>query len=77
MRKDVSSQREVIHAHLLAREVPMNVQKFDNVRKDITYPGMYPRLHLRFSGDHVLHLVLYVHRTHLLIIRAPWASTRD
>ena len=50
MRKNVSSEREVIHAHLLAREAPMNVRKFDNVRKDITYPGISPILHLRFSG---------------------------
>ena len=65
MRKNVSSQREAIHAHLLASETPMNVQKLDNVRKDITYYAMSPRLHLRFSGgggDHVIHLMLHVHR---------------
>ena len=50
MYKNVSSQREVIHAHLLSREAPINVQKFDNVRKDIAYPAMSPILHLRFWG---------------------------
>ena len=59
MRKSISSQREVIHADLLAHEAPMIVRKFDNVRKDIAYAAMSLRLHLRFSGNHVLHLVLH------------------
>ena len=39
-RKSAFSRREVIHAHLLAREALMNVRKFDNLRKDIVYPAM-------------------------------------
>ena len=35
------------------------------------------RLHLRFPGDHVLHLVLHVHREHLEIRRVPLFSTRE
>ena len=27
----------------LSREAPINVQKFDNVRKDIVYPAMSPK----------------------------------
>ena len=51
-RKSFSSRREVIHAHLLAREALMNVRKFDNLRKDIAYPAMSPILmHLRFWGN--------------------------
>ena len=50
-RKSASSRREVIHAHLLAREALMNVQKFDNLRKDIAYPAMSPILYLRFWGN--------------------------
>ena len=50
MRKNVSSQREVIHAHLLAREAPMNVQKFENVRKDIAYPAPSPNTVSPFFG---------------------------
>ena len=50
-RKSASSRREVIHAHLLAREALMNVRKFDNLRKDIAYPAMSPILHLRFWGN--------------------------
>ena len=47
-RKSASSRREVIHANLLA---PMNVRKFDNLRKDIAYPAILsPILHLRFWG---------------------------
>ena len=59
IRKSASSRREVIHAHLLAREALMNLRKFDNLRKDIAYPAMSPILHLRFWGEHVLHLVLH------------------
>ena len=77
-RKSVSSRREVIHAHLLAREALMNVRKFDNLRKDIAYPAMSPILmHLRFWGEHVIHLVLHVHCAHSGIRRAPLASTSD
>ena len=49
--KSASSRREVIHAHLLAREALMNVRKFDNLRKDIAYPAMSSILHLRFWGN--------------------------
>ena len=34
------------HAYLLAREAPMKVRNFDNVRKDIAYPAISPRLGL-------------------------------
>ena len=51
IRKSASSRREVINAHLLAREALMNVRKFDNLRKDIVYPAMSPILHLRFWGN--------------------------
>ena len=51
IRKSSFSRREVIHAHLLAREALMNVRKFDNLRKDIAYPAMSPILHLRFWGN--------------------------
>ena len=50
-RKSASSRREVIHAHLLAREALMNVWKFDNFRKDIAYHAMSPILYLRFWGN--------------------------
>ena len=76
-RKSASSRREVIHAHLLASEALMNVRKFDNLRKDIAYPAMSTILHLRFWGEHVLHLVLHVHCAHSGIRRAPLASTSD
>ena len=76
-RKSASSRREVIHAHLLAREGLMNVRKFDNLRKNIAYPAMVPILHFRFWGEHVLHLVLHVHCAHSGIRRAPLASTSD
>ena len=77
IRKSASSRREVIHAHLLAREALMNVRKFDNLRKDIAYPAVSPILHLRFWGEHVLHLVLHVHCAHSGIRRAPLSSTSD
>ena len=64
-------------AHLLAREALMNVWKFDNIRKDIAYPAMSPILHLRFWGEHVLHLVLHVHCAYSGIRRAPLSSTSD
>ena len=76
-RKSASSRREVIHANLLARETLMNVRMFDNLRKDIAYPAMSPLLHLRFWGEHVLHLVLHVHCAGSGIRRAPLASTSD
>ena len=76
-RKNASSRRDVIHAHLLAREALMNVRKFDNLRKDIAYPAMSPIVHLRFWEEHVLHLVLHVHCAHSGIRRAPLASTSD
>ena len=77
IRKSASSRREVIHAHLLAREALMNVRKFDNHWKDIAYPAISPILYLRFLGEHVLHLVLHVHCVHSGIRRAPLASTSD
>ena len=46
-------------------------------RTTIYSVAMSPGLHLRFSGDHVLLLVLHVHRAHLGIIHAPFASDRD
>ena len=70
IRKSASSRREVINAHLLAREALMNVRKFDNLRKDIASPAMSPILHLCFWGEHVLHLVLRVHCAHSGIMRA-------
>ena len=53
----------------------MNVRKVVNVPRGIAYPAMSPRLHFRFSRDHVLHMVLLVHRAHLGIRRASLVSS--
>ena len=84
-RKSASSRREVIHAHLLAREALMNVRKFDNLRKDIAYPAMPPIPRLRFWGNNMFSIwcstcivrtrVLGVHHWRLQAIgKAPRAS---
>ena len=72
MRRNIS-RREVIRTHILTREALVNARKFDNVRKDLAYPAMSPRLYFHFSGDHVL-LVLHVHLAHLRVTRATVAS---